>query len=646
MAPTESWLKGIKGDALPKLIQSDAPVIRVVAGPGSGKTLAIQRRTWRLIEGAEVSPSRIFVGAFSREIVKQLAASVAAISSDMEISTLHSLALRLLKDNPVAVGDRKLRILLDYEKAPMLYDVGHATSYSDNQNGRKKLLKKLEAAHSERLTIAETAFSAEVERWLREHGGLLMDEFVPMATAALEYGDIPKGTFDHIMVDEYQDLTKCEQALVDLVWSGNGSLAVLGDDAQSIFSFRHNHPDGITGFGERWKELGVEDHPLNENYRSGSDLVEVANKVIARATTSKVPMIPMSDEDSLLAYVYWPSIDEEIDGLAEYIRRNKANEYLVLVPFRDMGYRLRDKVGPDAATSFLEQIIEKGLPRERFMLASLLGAPEDRVALRSWFALQGATPADHSTRNAQAFASIREAMCSATPFDSLEFCRSVAEGTISVNGSGMGNIIDRAKAFVKLAGEAPAELDALIDWVFDESLADHVEDPEDRRRSRADLAELNGGAHQIVAESNSESFSGVVSGLRYKIGTRTPFDAPDPRVRITTLHASKGLQADRVIVAGLADQIIPGITTSTAEREERRRLLYVAITRAKKELVLSQPNGLAAGFAQQNYVRIDPGTRKWKDGERWVYMRHSSFIPLDLPVSPINGQEWLEATAK
>ena len=83
------WLDGIAGGDLPKLIESDAAVIRVIAGPGSGKTLAIERRIRCLIEGRNVQPGKIFVGAFNREIARQLSVSVAHAEAKVEVSTLH-----------------------------------------------------------------------------------------------------------------------------------------------------------------------------------------------------------------------------------------------------------------------------------------------------------------------------------------------------------------------------------------------------------------------------------------------------------------------------------------------------------------------------------------------------------------------------
>jgi superfamily I DNA/RNA helicase len=126
---SEPWLDRIDGDALPELILSDAPVIRVIAGPGSGKTLGLKRRIRRLVEGDGIEPNRIFVGTFTRAIASELARELGSPidyeeqEADGEtrepvVSTLHSLALRMLKESPQAVPGRHFRFLLSFEAEP------------------------------------------------------------------------------------------------------------------------------------------------------------------------------------------------------------------------------------------------------------------------------------------------------------------------------------------------------------------------------------------------------------------------------------------------------------------------------------------------------------------------------------------------
>ena len=94
-----------------------------------------------------------------------------------------------------------------------------------------------------------------------------------MHTQGLKSGDIPSGQYDHVIVDEYQDLTAAEQELVELVWSQLGSLVVLGDNDQSIYSFRFNHPGGVEEFKQRWEGKGLLDLGIPKNRRCGEQIV-------------------------------------------------------------------------------------------------------------------------------------------------------------------------------------------------------------------------------------------------------------------------------------------------------------------------------------------------------------------------------------
>jgi superfamily I DNA/RNA helicase len=114
----------------------------------------------------------------------------------------------------------------------------------------------------------------------------------------------------------------------------------------------------------------------------------------------------------------------------------------------------------------------------------------------------------------------------------------------------------------------------------------------------------------------------------------------EPRVRIMTLHSAKGLEGDAIVLAGIADQMIPGTATG-AVRDEQRRLLYVAITRARQELVVSWARSMGFADAMANGVRRDQVVTV-AGGERRVRLSKSQLLPAGLP-TPTAGPEWLAA---
>ncbi len=646
-----AWLKDIEGDALPLLITSDTRVIRVVAGPGSGKTTGLKRRVMRLLQDKGVSPERIFVGTFTRAIAGELAAALGVSVTtdelseekvDIEISTLHALALRLIRKYPAARTERTLRFLLGFEREAMLYDIGEVMPALPNQRDRKRELNRVCAAWAEGTNLQVAGFVGEMDRWLRRHGGMLIDEVVQLARIGLESGDIPAGTFDEVVIDEYQDLTAAEQQLVEGIWSEAGSLVVLGDDDQSIYSFRFNHPRGIEEFAARWSNKELQDLGLPDNRRCGRVIVNLANAMMAAAGSKKPPTVSRRGEDGELSLVYWPSVGMEISGLARYMKARKDTRFLVLVPRRFIGYRLKQAIGDDAQTSFHEEVLEVPIVQERLALAGLVADPDDSVSLRALLAFHTNGTEFGPKRNAEAYRSIYGA-----EVGGIDLLEAMAEGGINVRGHGSQHLRARAKnilRFLEELGENPNP-ERVIEAAFDPALSEAITDTDKRDKAAQDLKQLQTAARALAERQIDPDLSSILDHLRYRIAMRLPLtETPEARVRIMTLHGAKGLEADVVIVAGVADQIIPGISPrdpneAAIQREEQRRLLYVSITRAKRELVISWPKSIGYRDATRNNVRIDQvwrGQRK----QQLVILGRTALLP-DIPQQPQTGASWL-----
>lgn len=648
------WLDGIDGDALPRLITADSPVIRVVAGPGSGKTTGLKRRVQRLVQGEGVSPSKIFVGTFTRAIAAELAEAFGvSVTADelgegvvaaetVEVATLHSHALRLVRANPTSRPGRILRFLLGYEREAMLYDIGARLPTFPKQNQRKKELNRISAAWADGADLAIAGFVGEMDRWLRRHGGMLIDEVVNIARLGLESGDVDAGEFNHVIIDEYQDLTAAEQQLVEKIWSRNGSLVVLGDDDQSIYRFRYNHPDGIAEFADRWKDEPLLDLSIPDNRRCGRVIVDLANAMMAQAGSSKAPMISRRGEEGELSLVYWPSLSQEINGLAKYMREQKDTRFLVLVPRRFIGYRLKEKIGDDALTAFHEEVLEIPLVQERFALASLAANAADGVAMRTVLGFHSDGNQHGPKRNAAAYQSIVD-----SELVGVELLEAIETGELKVSGQGSTHLRARAELALEFFREIGDDSHEVIDVLFDPALATAAgSDKEKRDKAKRDLEQLWTSAHAIHNKNVVGDFAKTLDTLRYRIAMRIPLTDPTvARVNIMTLHGAKGLEADVVIVASVADQIIPGHlpeqpSEAEAIREEQRRLLYVSATRAKKELIISWPKEIDYKEATRNNVRLDGGIRRQGD-RKLVKLGRTALLP-DIEAQATTGNRWLK----
>lgn len=623
------WLEGIEGNDAHGLIESNDKVIRVIAGPGSGKTTCLKRRIQRLAQKDEVDPTTMFVGTFTRAIAKELRE---ALGTEVQVSTLHALAYELLRKYPVACQGMRLRFLLRYEEDALLHDVEEVAAAIGGIHKRREALRLLQASRAKRTEYENAAFAGAIRQWLQRHRSMLIGEVVYLCVTGLESEDIPSGMFDYVVIDEYQDLTAAEQELVRLIWSGTGTLTVMGDNEQSIYGFRFNHPEGIGDFDKNWPKC--KDLTFADNRRCGEKILKTANLMMAEAGSKKPPMTWKSGRTGDLRAVHWKTLDDEISGLAEYISRNSEESFLVLVPRRFIGYRLADAIGADAKTAFAEEILEHPIAQECFIALSLLASSDDLASVRAWLGLHGTKREPAQRRNADAYKSL--------PVDigGHDLIRQIATGEIKVSGNGQGHIKKRAARAVKLI-ESQLTPEQAIDFVFAEALADEEQDGEKRRWLAEDLRELRSAAREMLAQTDPPNLATVVARMRYRIATRAELrgsEQEEPRVRIMTLHAAKGLEADNVVLAGVADQFMPGAESDAETVSEQKRLLYVAVTRAKDSLVISWPRRVQAGDLMKNMGRLDKVITE--KGVKWAVTSRSSLLPQGLS-GVISGEQFL-----
>lgn len=638
MSEKKEWLQGIEGDYLPELIESNKLKIRVISGPGSGKSTGLKRRVQRLIQEKNVDPDNIFIGTFTRAIADELHNTLE--EHGLHVSTLHSLASYLLRNHSHVLGSRTFRFLLNFEKDIMLYDIMAITNnYSDYSiYDMRDLLKELMSSLSKRTEFSYVSFKGHIERWMNKHKCLLIEEVVPMVTEALEGNDIPQGEFDHVIVDEYQDLTACEQKMVELIWSGEGSLIVLGDDDQSIYGFRYNHPEGINGFEERHKNL----HDINipENWRSGKEIVNIANLMIAEGDSSKPQMQPKKGIDGNANLVYWASLEKEIGGLSKYIESRPDEEFLILVPRRFIGYRLKQAIGDEAVTKFTQEALQECFLQKKFVLANLIANPNDKPSLRSWLSFHYENIEKGTKCNSKAYNSIYNSSNNLN----LDLVSKIAEGILDISGRGQKNIKRQSEQLLHILDQVPESVEEKIEFIFniDKFDLDDYYDKEDKKEKiKNDINRLYKGAKEILETEEDYNFKKIIEKLQYKIATRTPLveREDDVRVKIMTLHSAKGLEADQIILAGMADQIIPGLAEDIENIEEQRRLLYVAITRAKKNLIVSWPKKITLNDARSNNIRVDNDYLKY-NGEVYTSLSKTNLLPRGL--EPINGISLVE----
>ncbi|HXG58056.1 MAG TPA: ATP-dependent helicase [Thermoanaerobaculia bacterium] len=600
------WDDGLVGSAR-RIAQLDHTPMRVLAGPGTGKTFALMRRVARLLQDG-ATPNRMLVCTFTRTAARDLEGELARLGvdgvNDVRAGTLHAFCFGLLGQAEVLEATGRVpRPLLSFEERFLLEDLN-----GNGFGGIRDRVRRLQAFNAAWARLQsdtpgwpqdpiDQVFHRELVGWLRFHEAILIGELVPEALRYLRENPASphRGVFEHVLVDEYQDLNRAEQVLLDLLAEA-GHIIVIGDEDQSIYSFKFAHPAGIATFDE--SHPGTHDEGLDECRRCPRLVVEMANTLITNnpgRTPRLLTPLPGNPEGEVLV-LQWRTIEEEAQGIAEIIRRRiqngdvDAGRVLVLAPRRQLGYAVRDALnalGVFAHSFFHEEALDEDDAQQAFTLLTLLANPEDRVALRCWCGF-GST----SLRTG-AWARLR-AHCETSGEAPRATLERLASGDLIIPQT--GPLVERFRELQRRLGElAPVRGQALVDALF----------PGDR--------DWTSFIRSLASTIEGDEFGAQELRETLRIGITQPELPTDvDYVRVMSLHKSKGLTADLVAVVGCIEGLVPTLTDGTpseqaASLEEQRRLFYVAITRTRRVLILSSVTQLRRNLA----YRMGAQVRGW-----------------------------------
>lgn len=598
-----AWSDGISlGTPTYQIAASLNSRIRVVAGPGTGKSFALQRRVARLLE-THVAPAEVLPVTFTRvaaeDLHRELVNMGVAGCDELQGRTLHSLALRVLMRNHVlnATG-RNPRPLNEFELEPLVCDLM-------GTHGGKRSVKKLRMAYEAawvRLqhqqpgyapSPADAAFQADLLAWLKFHEAMLIGEVIPQLHEYLYSNPAARerNEYLHILVDEYQDLNRAEQAVIELL-SDRADVCIVGDDDQSIYSFRHAHPDGIRVWLN--SNPGAEDLMLADCYRCPTRVVEMANSLISHNVFRPVPRLNplVVNGQGDISIVQYSTIAREIEGVAATVDQLTTNgtapgDILVLAPGRVFGTPLYEAlVAKDIPTKsyYMESELSQMESQWAFALLKLLINRNDRVALRWLVGVNG------NNWHAAGYRRVRE-HCEITgmaPWDTLS---QLANGVLHLPyTNGIVSSFREIKHEIDTLKTHP-NLHAVIDYL--------LPDGQDATRDIRALAVTT------LSSMNNEDREEFINQLSVSI-SQPEIPTEVEEVRIMSLHKSKGLSAPITIISGCVQGLLPrppDEELTVAERaqhlEEQRRLFYVGITRTKAVPSEQKPGTLLLTYSQE-----------------------------------------------
>ena len=626
----------------------DGPVL-VLAGAGSGKTTVIVNRianminfgkaysaggqgssediafltdyaegktddfdTLRDIVAAEpVKPWNILAITFTNkaagELRERLAAMLGEDGMNINASTFHSACVRILRSEIGALGYAQSFTIYDSDDSQRLIkNIMAELDISEKQLAPRAILSEISFAKDKLITPEEMKAEAGMDyrkktiariyrryqERLRAADAVDFDDILCLTVEIFEkFPEVLEKyqkRYKYIMVDEYQDTNHVQFKLVSLLSQAHKNICVVGDDDQSIYKFRGANIENILGFENQFE--GAKVIRLEQNYRSTQTILDAANSVISNNQGRKSKTLWTAGDKGDKIYWY-KAVDENDEAkfvadtiLSTYKETGRYSDSAVLyrmnaqsntvertlvkcgIPYKVYGgMRFFDRKEIKDVTSYLAFINN---PNDMLRFRRIINEPKRGIGDSTLALIEDIS---------------RDLKLS--PYDVLRTCDEYAP--LSKKLSPLRNAAELFGFLMEKREELP--LDEFFDLLLDKTgYMDYLKTLENPDTKIENVQELRSSIVQYMNDSEEPDLSGFLEEVAlYSEADRD--NSTDDRVTLMTVHSAKGLEYENVFVIGLDDGIFPSSRSFDSEEdmEEERRLAYVAITRAKKKLYLT-----------------------------------------------------------
>lgn len=598
----------------------------VIAGAGSGKTRTLIYRVAYLIENG-VSPSNILLLTFTNKAAREMLDRVTNLLPDDTTGlwggTFHSIGNRILRRHPAAAGFESGFSIMDREDQQDMLDAVIVSCGVDPKEKRYPKGEVLADIFSFSINTGEPMekilaekypyflpllpqldeMQKKYERRKKSANSLDFDDLLVKSLQMLQTNeglrDFYRDQFQFILVDEYQDTNRIQADFIDILATKHRNVMVVGDDAQSIYSWRGANFQNILRFPERYTDAKV--YKIETNYRSVPEVLQVANAAIApntrqfrkelkaarEATRLKPGLVPLRDSNQQALFVTQRILDLRDEGI-------ELNEIAVLyrahfhsmelqveltrhgVPYRiTSGLRFFEQAHIKDIAAFLKYVVN---PRDEVAfkrMVRLLPGLGSRSAEQLWeAAAAGGAPAS--------FRSLLGGL--KVPARSQKSWTQLVETLEEIAPGGKPSL--------------PSEMiSVVIEAIYDEYMKSKFSNYDARRE---DVNTLANYARQYKDAYEFLDQLALLSSLETETELRTR-EQDDEMINLSSVHQAKGLEWKVVFVIWMSDGMFPSARCidSSEAIEEERRLFYVAVTRARDELYLTYPNlRLNAGYGE------------------------------------------------
>ena len=624
---TEELLEQLNQGQREAVTYCDGPQL-VIAGAGSGKTRVLTYKIAYLLANHAYQPWNILALTFTNKAAREMKERIGRLvgleqARYLQMGTFHSVFARILRAEAERIG---------FNSNFTIYD------QSDSRSLVKSIIKEMQlddktykpASVADRISMAKnhlllpqqymvSSWAADDAQKKHPQIGNIYNRYVERCRQAnaMDFDDLLVQTFllfknhedirqkyverfRYVLVDEYQDTNYAQQEIVLQLTCEHGRVCVVGDDAQSIYSFRGANIDNILNFQKQYE--GSRLFKLEQNYRSTQLIVKAANSLI-RKNERQIHKEVFSENEEGERLTLKPAYSDREEAIIvcndiKRIRRQDQAQY------SDFAILYRTNA---QSRSFEEQMRKDGIPyriygglsfyqrkeiKDVIAYFRVVSNPNDEEALRRIINYPTRGIGDTTVAKIAETANLHHVSLWSVIQQPIVFDLNLSKGTL--------NKIDAFKQLIESWTARIGQEDAYAlghSIIMESGISKDIygsNNPEDLSRQE-NLEEFLSGMQDFV-ESRKEEDRGdeiALSDFLQEVALLTDLDSEgdedQPKVTLMTVHAAKGLEFPTVFVVGLEENIFPSpmCTGSMRELEEERRLLYVAITRAEKHCILT-----------------------------------------------------------
>lgn len=614
-----SYIDSLNPSQKAAVLQTEGPVM-IIAGAGSGKTRVLTYRIAHLIEKG-VDPFNILSLTFTNKAAKEMRERIEGVvgsdARNLWMGTFHSVFARILRSESEKIGYPQNFTIYDTDDSKSLIrTIVKENGLDDKVYKANVVLNRISAAKNRLVSAAEynnnPIYKQDDDSFQRPEIGRIYKLYQDRCfrAGAMDFDDLLFNTnvlfrdhldvlnkyqnmFHYVMVDEFQDTNLSQYLITKKLAAKNQNIAVVGDDAQSIYAFRGADIQNILNFEKDYEDLKV--FKLEQNYRSSDVIVQAANAVIKNNTAqlpknvfttneagAQISLLTASsdgDEGKLVATSIFEQKNNHQQALRDFVvlYRTNAQSRSVEEALRRMGISYKIFGG---LSFYQRKEIKDVIAYLRYTLN-----PQDEEAFKRIINYPKRGIGDTSVAKLVVYAndnnvSLWEALINANKVLSARISTAVAQFTTLMKSF---HIAVQSKDAYEAATQIAKETGILRELYNDKTI--------EGLSRHENVQELLNAIKEYVdsPEKEDKSLAGFLQEVSLITDADKEIDENDDFVSLMTIHSSKGLEFKNVYIVGMEEDLFPSqmMLSSRADLEEERRLFYVALTRAENKLTLS-----------------------------------------------------------